>query len=616
LLLIPTAPWLRARLRRVLAASAVLTLAASLLIGLADTASAATRRTWTFSGATFEDGSQMTGTFDLSGTGVMSALNITTSGGGIGTFGTSMTYDDANSRAYPQGPVGMFSIFPMPGDASRYLTVRLGDLSAAAEGDVVPLAGRQSYECLNSCSSVRFLAAGSIVAGPVITTLEVVGTPTITSTGTGTPLVGGMLTGDDSAVTASPESATKSYQWLRDGVVIPGATNTTYELTNDDAGCSITFQVGATQDGYADAAPVSSYPVGPVEGGQITLPTPTISGIVKVGQTLTADPGSVSPAPDQLEYLWYSDGSPVSGGTDPTLVLGSEQRHTAITVQVTATKAGYDVASSTSDPTGDVATDLAPDLSLTTAHSSIRSGEDTELSWTTTDADNVTASGAWTGPKPSAGTAEVTPSELGENTYVLSATNANGTTTSQVVVDVTRSAQQLVVSAPGGVHRAGRSVRVTAAGLQANEPYAITIGGVQVAMGQATATGTLSRAVTVPASTRRHRATITVTGSRPDRTGTTTIRVVASKALRLHLAKQVMHKSHRQWVTVKGLAAGEHVRVAYRGKRISPVDAHANANGVYRIVIHVGRLAGTKTVTARGAFHGRRAITTFIVTRH
>jgi hypothetical protein len=188
--------------------------------------------------------------------------------------------------------------------------------------------------------------------------------------------------------------------------------------------------------------------------------------------------------------------------------------------------------------------------------------------------------------------------------------------TSGAVGPVARLARLLAVTAPTGLHLAGRGVRVTTVGLEANEPYLITIGGVRVAVGHATDAGALSRVVTVPASTGEGATAVTVTGSEPGRTGTMTIRVVVRKTLGLRLAKQVMHKSHRQWVTVRGLAAGEHVRVAYRGKRISPAKAHANANGVYRVVVHVGRLAGTKTVTAVGAFHARRATATFRVTRH
>jgi hypothetical protein len=700
----PTAPSRRALWSRFLAASAVLTVAASLLVGIAGTASADTTRTWNLSGVTFSDGGQMTGSFVLSDTGVMSAVNITTGGGDTGSYGTSTTYDASNSGAYEQWP-GAYAVIPNGVGISRYVLLDLGDLSAAADGDVVPLSANQSYECMN-CSPYRYVVSGSIIAGPLGGAPAVTGTPTITSTGTGAPLVGQTLTGDDSELSVTPQGATKTYAWLRDGSVIPGATDTSYTLSNDDAGHMIAFQVGASEQGYADATPATSEPVGPVDGGQITLPSPeitgtpvvdgilsaalpdgldpadadvswqwfrgtdpvgeglstytptaddagqvltvtatagkdhfeatsestdtaevdkasfadapapTISGTIKVGQTLTADPGSVVPEPDGFDFQWYSDEEPIIGATNATYVLGSAQRHTTMTVEVTATKAGYDEASATSDPTGEVATDLAPDLSFDATHVGIRRGQSTTLDWSTTDADTVTASGAWTGSKSSAGTADVAPNTLGENTYVLSATNANGTTTSQVAVTVTRPAAQLTVTTPEGLHLAGRPVTVSTDGLESNEPYTITVDGVQVALGQATANGELIRTLTVPAATGDHTGTVTVIGSETDRTGTTTLQVVVKKALGLGVAKKVMHKRHRQWITVTGLVAGEHVRVAYRGKRISPITAHADPDGTYRVAVHVGRLAGTKTVTATGAFYGRRAVTTFIVKKH
>jgi hypothetical protein len=437
---IPTAPSLRALWRRVLAAGAVLTLAVSLLIGMTETASAASTRTWTFSGVTFDDGGQMTGSFDLSDTGQVSAVHITTSGGDTSTFGSSTTYDASNVE-YAQYD-GEW-VYISTSDQDHYLEFRPPGLSNAADGDEVPLDTERSLEAVDRWAAIR-RPAGSVVAGPATVPPAVTGTPTITSADAGAPRVGETMTGDDSAVTATPQGATKSYQWLRDGAVIPGATDTTYTLTNDDAGHSIAFQVGATEAGYPDASPVTSDTVGPV-----------------------------------------------------------------------------------------------------------------------------------TGP-----------------------------------------ARRLAVTARAGLHLAGRGILVTTVGLEANESYAITIDGIQVATGRANGTAALSRTVTVPASAGERPAPVTVTGSQPDRTGTTTIRVVVRKTLGLHLAKRVMHKSHRQWVTVRDLAAGEHVRVAYRGKRISPANAHANANGVYRVVIHVGRLAGTKTVTATGAFYGRRATTTFLVTRH
>ncbi|MCW2761746.1 MAG: hypothetical protein JWR85_1947 [Marmoricola sp.] len=681
----------------VLAAGTALALALSLLAGMAGAASAAGERTWTLTDVTFDDGGQMTGSFVFSDGGEVSDVHVTTTGGDTGTYGPSTTYD-ASTAQLITGILGPGTYIMLTNDSGRYINLALGDLSGVATGVAVPL-NAESWECMN-CSPARFVATGSVVAGdPAVAVLA--GTPAIT----GEPQVDQTLTGDDSQVTSDPADATRSYQWLRDDAPIEGANDTTFLLTNDDAGHTITFSVGATKAGYGDATPVTSDAVGPVDGGQITLPTPTIdgtpvvdgtlsatlpdgldpsdatvvwqwfrgstavgnststytpnaadaghaltvtatatkdsfddvsesqntapianatftsppsatiTGTVKVGRTLTANPGTVSPTPDQLAYQWYSDGDAINSATHPSYVLTAAQRHTAMTVRVTATRAGYDDASDTSLPTADVATDLAPSLSFTAEDSTIRRGQHTTLDWDTTDAVTVTASGGWSGPKAVDGTANVGPTALGDTIYVLSAVNANGTTTSQVPVNVTRPAKQLAVNVRGGLHLAGGGIWVVTRGLDGAEPYAISIEGIRVASGNATASGRISRHVTIPASIGERTASITVTGSERDRSGFTTNQIVANKTLGLRLGKSVVRPRHRQWVTVTGMVPGEPVTVAFRGVRVSPSTALAGASGSYGTVFRVGRLRGVKQVRVTGAFSGRTATKTFTLKR-
>lgn len=68
--------------------------------------------------------------------------------------------------------------------------------------------------------------------------------------------------------------------------------------------------------------------------------TPTISGTVKVGSTLTAKPGTYSPAADSYTYQWKANGS-VVGSNSSTFIPRAAQKGQKITVTVTATKSGY-----------------------------------------------------------------------------------------------------------------------------------------------------------------------------------------------------------------------------------------------------------------------------------
>ena len=136
-------------------------------------------------------------------------------------------------------------------------------------------------------------------------------------------------------------NATYTYQWLADGAPIQGATGATTSLTQAVTGKRISVRVTASADGYPTASAVSAATAA-VEPGVIsnTAP-PTIAGDPQVDSTLTAQPGTWSPAPAGLTYQWLADRTPVVGATSPTLALDPSLVGKAITVRVTARKTGY-----------------------------------------------------------------------------------------------------------------------------------------------------------------------------------------------------------------------------------------------------------------------------------
>ena len=160
-----------------------------------------------------------------------------------------------------------------------------------------------------------------------------VGKPVIT----GSPEIGETLTAD--AVGAfEPSDVSYDYQWLRDGADIDGATNGTYVPTAGDLGKQITVRVTASKPGIDSDSAVSAPVV--VSDMNNTVP-PAVSGTPRVGNTLTADPGTYIPVPDSITYQWLADGEVIAGATGATLVVGPEKVGKQIRVVVTAAKAGY-----------------------------------------------------------------------------------------------------------------------------------------------------------------------------------------------------------------------------------------------------------------------------------
>ncbi|WP_354348591.1 sialate O-acetylesterase [Pseudarthrobacter sp. PvP090] len=84
-------------------------------------------------------------------------------------------------------------------------------------------------------------------------------------------------------------------------------------------------------------------------------PVPTITGIRKVGSTLSAVPGTWGPSPVNLTYQWYRSGAAISDASGPGYKLRSGDAGRSITVKVTGSKTGYTSASRTSNGTSAIA---------------------------------------------------------------------------------------------------------------------------------------------------------------------------------------------------------------------------------------------------------------------
>ena len=169
----------------------------------------------------------------------------------------------------------------------------------------------------------------------------------------GTPKVGSTL--NAAAGTWTPSGVTLKYQWLRDGVIISGATKSAYTLTSADVGHAMTISITGSKSGFASRT-ASSVPTAEVADDKpkvITPGTPTIQGAeeMMVGDWLTVDPGEWAPEGVELSYQWFRGTHAVSTETTTRYKVSNADLGQALTVAVTGHKTGYQQETATSDPT-------------------------------------------------------------------------------------------------------------------------------------------------------------------------------------------------------------------------------------------------------------------------
>lgn len=198
----------------------------------------------------------------------------------------------------------------------------------------------------------------------------------------GTPKVGSTLTAD--AGTWTPSGVTLSYQWLRDGFIISGATGRSYVLTQSDVGRSMTISVTGTKSGLASRT-ASSEPTAPVEAATpkvITPGTPTIEGAAQmmVGDSLTADPGEWAPTGVTLSYQWFRGDQAVPAATKTSYTVSKADLGQRLLVKVTGKKSGYPSVTASSEPTDEAVPRAIRNTAAPTITGEVRTGE-----WLTAD---------------------------------------------------------------------------------------------------------------------------------------------------------------------------------------------------------------------------------------
>ncbi|MBF0815065.1 CHAP domain-containing protein [Microbacterium paludicola] len=163
----------------------------------------------------------------------------------------------------------------------------------------------------------------------------------------GSAVVGGTLTARPG--TWAPTGVALTYRWLRNGAAISGATKSTYRVVTADAGTKVSVQVTGAKAGYTTTTRRSAAVSVPLLA--MSAPVPTITGTLRVGSTLTANPGAWAPSGVVLTYQWLRAGQPIAGATARTYRLAAADKGKAISVRVTGKKANYATTARTSKAT-------------------------------------------------------------------------------------------------------------------------------------------------------------------------------------------------------------------------------------------------------------------------
>lgn len=155
-----------------------------------------------------------------------------------------------------------------------------------------------------------------------------------------------------------PAPVTLAYQWLRvdphgKTTSIPGANSGQYQTKTEDIGSKLRVTVIGSKAGNVATYETSDISQTVAEGTFEDPPNPTISGTVKVGKTLTVDPGTKEPGAD-YKYEWYRGKKAISGATKAKYKVSLPDQGKKLSVKVTAFKQGYSPEENLSDPTKEV----------------------------------------------------------------------------------------------------------------------------------------------------------------------------------------------------------------------------------------------------------------------
>lgn len=191
--------------------------------------------------------------------------------------------------------------------------------------------------------SVRIAGAGGAIdSEPANLSVNAVGSGPIVITAR--PLSVAVSTGQSATFSVTATGSGLTYQWLKNGAVIPGATTASYTIASAQAADAATFTVRLNA-GSATETASAKLVVGSGGGVSINLTTQPASLAVKAGESATF--AVTASGTTALAYQWFKNDVPISGATGTSLVFSATQVADAGNYTVRVSGGGLNVLSNT-----------------------------------------------------------------------------------------------------------------------------------------------------------------------------------------------------------------------------------------------------------------------------
>jgi hypothetical protein len=248
--------------------------------------------------------------------------------------GTAITL---SSTATPTGVAGTMTFYDYGVAIAQGTAVAVDPTTGIANtASFAPTTGDHDYTAVFTPTTAGYTA--SPASGDLIYSIVAVVLPPTSQTSvstTGAHVVDQTLTCVNGTWSNNPTSF--AYSWLLNSSTISGQTSSTLRLTATMVGKLVSCRVTARNTGGTgyDDSPQGIV----VKANFVNKTKPAISGVLKVGKTLTASTGTWTPAGTSYTYVWKRGTTVV--GKAKTYKATAKDKGKTLTVTVTAVRAGY-----------------------------------------------------------------------------------------------------------------------------------------------------------------------------------------------------------------------------------------------------------------------------------